>query len=270
VLLGSGGIIAAADVAKAVVCGLDAVALDTAALVAVAGPGWRASASDRSTARIALRDSGRPGRPAPVQPRRVWPGPAPRDPGGQWASAGAAPPRWSRARAMFQADLEREASPASAGFAEVTMEFPPKPSDSARHRRPHTGAIRRGLRRWSQAASPPPALRRPPLAGGADPLHLAAGRDRPSARRPRNGRLRRRLRPPGLPRAAASDWLPEVRPIELAIPLNRRPWDPRIRDPVPLYGAGMSFGSVSERVMLARAMAGPPLSDLHSATGEGG
>ncbi len=53
VLLGGGGIITAADVPKAIICGLDAVALDTAALVALQGR-FEGEVLERATARIRL------------------------------------------------------------------------------------------------------------------------------------------------------------------------------------------------------------------------
>jgi glutamate synthase domain-containing protein 2 len=65
---------------------------------------------------------------------------------------------------------------------------------------------------------------------------------------------------------------PPENPVDLSIPLNRRPAaDPghRISIPVPWYGAGMSFGSISEQVMLARAMAAAEW-DIFTCTGEGG
>jgi len=57
--------------------------------------------------------------------------------------------------------------------------------------------------------------------------------------------------------------------VDLGIPLNRRGEGPRIEVPVPWYGAGMSYGSVSEEVMLARAMAAREWGTFTS-TGEGG
>ena len=64
-------------------------------------------------------------------------------------------------------------------------------------------------------------------------------------------------------------WLSAELSIDTSIDLNRRPYDPNIRIPVPWYGAGMSFGSVSEQVMLARVMAAKEWSTF-SSTGEGG
>lgn len=57
--------------------------------------------------------------------------------------------------------------------------------------------------------------------------------------------------------------------IDLSLPLNRRPSGPRITIPIPWYGGGMSFGSVSLQTMLARAMAARELNTFTS-TGEGG
>jgi glutamate synthase domain-containing protein 2 len=57
--------------------------------------------------------------------------------------------------------------------------------------------------------------------------------------------------------------------IDLGLDLNRRHEGPRIRIPLPVYGAGMSFGSVGLPVMLARAMAAQLLGTFTS-TGEGG
>jgi len=57
--------------------------------------------------------------------------------------------------------------------------------------------------------------------------------------------------------------------ISTAIPLNRRNTGPRIDIPIPIYGGGMSFGSVSLQVMLARAKAAK-MWDTFTSTGEGG
>jgi glutamate synthase domain-containing protein 2 len=57
--------------------------------------------------------------------------------------------------------------------------------------------------------------------------------------------------------------------IDLSIPLNRRGEGREIEIPIPLYGAGMSYGSVSEQVMLSRAKAAQAWGTFTS-TGEGG
>lgn len=57
--------------------------------------------------------------------------------------------------------------------------------------------------------------------------------------------------------------------IDLSIELNRRAFGPKIRIPIPIYGAGMSFGSVSLNFMEARAIAARRLNTF-TCTGEGG
>ena len=70
-------------------------------------------------------------------------------------------------------------------------------------------------------------------------------------------------------------FLPEDRrlsndvPVDLSLPLNRRAYDRRLEIPIPFYGAGMSFGSISEQVMCARAKAARAWRTFTS-TGEGG
>jgi glutamate synthase domain-containing protein 2 len=54
-----------------------------------------------------------------------------------------------------------------------------------------------------------------------------------------------------------------------AIDLNRRGSGSKIRIPIPIYGGGMSFGSVSANTMLARAKAAKKWSTF-TCTGEGG
>jgi glutamate synthase domain-containing protein 2 len=65
-----------------------------------------------------------------------------------------------------------------------------------------------------------------------------------------------------------TSW-PEDAEYDLSIPLNRRTFGPRIDIPIPIYGAGMSFGSVSLNFMLARAIAAKRLNTF-TCTGEGG
>ena len=59
------------------------------------------------------------------------------------------------------------------------------------------------------------------------------------------------------------------RKIDLSIPLNRRPDGAKIEIPIPIYGGGMSFGSISLNFMIARAKAAKRLGTYMS-TGEGG
>ena len=62
---------------------------------------------------------------------------------------------------------------------------------------------------------------------------------------------------------------PEAADVDLSIELNRRPFGPHISIPIPVYGAGMSFGSISLNFMLARAIAAERLNTF-TCTGEGG
>jgi glutamate synthase domain-containing protein 2 len=64
-------------------------------------------------------------------------------------------------------------------------------------------------------------------------------------------------------------WLPHSTAIDLSLPLNRRGTGRQIEIPIPFYGAGMSYGSISERIMLARAKAAQTWKTFTS-TGEGG
>ncbi|MDR7554383.1 MAG: glutamate synthase-related protein [Armatimonadota bacterium] len=69
------------------------------------------------------------------------------------------------------------------------------------------------------------------------------------------------------------DWRPPaaVDPddVDLSLALNRRGDGPQIVLPLPVYGGGMSFGSVSLQTMLARAQAAAAIGTFTS-TGEGG
>lgn len=57
--------------------------------------------------------------------------------------------------------------------------------------------------------------------------------------------------------------------IDTSIPLNKRAEGERVKIPVPWYGGGMSFGSISLPSMLARAMAAKAWR-TYTSTGEGG
>jgi glutamate synthase domain-containing protein 2 len=57
--------------------------------------------------------------------------------------------------------------------------------------------------------------------------------------------------------------------VDLSIPLNRREEGAQLRIPLPVYGGGMSFGSISLNFMIARAKAAKRLGTYIS-TGEGG
>jgi glutamate synthase domain-containing protein 2 len=63
----------------------------------------------------------------------------------------------------------------------------------------------------------------------------------------------------------------EPKDVDLSVELNRRRDEdrPRVKIGFPVYGGGMSFGSVSEATMVARAMAYKTM-DSFTCTGEGG
>jgi len=69
-----------------------------------------------------------------------------------------------------------------------------------------------------------------------------------------------------LPKA---QWLSEDVAIDTSIALNRKPNDKQVKIPIPFYGAGMSYGSISELIMLARAKAAKEWKTF-TCTGEGG
>ncbi|UCE41347.1 MAG: alpha-hydroxy-acid oxidizing protein [Candidatus Aminicenantes bacterium] len=62
---------------------------------------------------------------------------------------------------------------------------------------------------------------------------------------------------------------PAKGPVDLSIPLNRRKNGPKVRISLPIYGGGMSYGSISLNVMLGRAMAAKKIGSF-TCTGEGG
>lgn len=57
--------------------------------------------------------------------------------------------------------------------------------------------------------------------------------------------------------------------VDLSISLNKRQEGRRIEIPIPIYGGGMSFGSISLNFMIARARAARKLG-TYTSTGEGG
>ncbi len=137
----------------------------------------------------------------------------------------------------------------------------------------HQEALHRGFRTW-----PGLPYNRPPAMGDARwtaDLILATWVQAEMGRPPDNG-LEYRVGGSGggfdvltfnfLPR---EQWVPEQETIDTSISLNRRPYDRKIEIPVPWYGAGMSFGSISEQIMQARAKAARQWGTF-TCTGEGG
>lgn len=135
----------------------------------------------------------------------------------------------------------------------------------------HVEALHRGFSRWPELPFHPPALGD---ARWSDELILSTWVQAHTGRPPegleyRVGRsgggfdaLEFRFLP-------EERWLPEETPIDTSIALNRRGEGREIGIPVPWYGAGMSFGSISEQVMLARAKAAQRWRTF-TCTGEGG
>ncbi|MGH9362776.1 MAG: glutamate synthase-related protein, partial [Thermoanaerobaculia bacterium] len=138
----------------------------------------------------------------------------------------------------------------------------------------HTAALHRGFHAWpSLAHGTPPALGD---ARWTDELILATWLQAETGRPPENGLEYRVGRSGGgfdrldFKRAPAAQRLPADAAVDLSLPLNRRSArDRQITIPVPWYGAGMSYGSISEQVMLGRAMAAKAWSTF-TCTGEGG
>ncbi len=77
----------------------------------------------------------------------------------------------------------------------------------------------------------------------------------------------------GFDRMLLSTSIPGVAPVkgpvDLSIPLNRRRTGPKLSISLPIYGGGMSYGSISLNVMLGRAMAAKKIGSF-TCTGEGG
>lgn len=65
------------------------------------------------------------------------------------------------------------------------------------------------------------------------------------------------------------EWLSPCLFPDLSISLNKREDGKRIEIPIPFYGAGMSYGSISEQVMVSRAKAAAEWGTF-TCTGEGG
>lgn len=136
----------------------------------------------------------------------------------------------------------------------------------------HIHALRQGFHYWPNSGEKPPALG--DFRWTSD-LILSTWLQAESAQPPSNGLEHRwgdsgggldRLRivaPDGTRALSGSTE------IDTSIELNRRDERPKISIPVPWYGAGMSFGSVSEQVMISRALAAKWW-DTFTSTGEGG
>ncbi len=137
----------------------------------------------------------------------------------------------------------------------------------------HTEALREGFRRW-----PTLELGKMPALGDARwtaDLIYSTWVQAETGRPPENG-LEFKTGDSGggfdlldFKFLAEQKWLPVQQQISTAIPLNRRAFDKKIEIPIPIYGGGMSYGSISEQIMLSRARAAKAWKTFTS-TGEGG
>jgi glutamate synthase domain-containing protein 2 len=136
----------------------------------------------------------------------------------------------------------------------------------------HRHALHEGFHAWPSLGFVPPAL------GDARwpaELVLATWVQAETGRPPRNGgeynvgRSHGGFDLLGFRVPDPSRRLPDTEPVDTSIALNRRPYDRKIEIPVPWYGAGMSYGSISEQIMLARAKAARNWRTF-TCTGEGG
>ena len=136
--------------------------------------------------------------------------------------------------------------------------------------RKHTEWLRSGFHYWSDASEPPPALgdRR-----WTSDLILATWKQsegaHPSGLEYRRGDSGGGFDVLEFKFPDREQWLAATARIDTSLQLNRRTSEPQIAIPIPWYGAGMSFGSVSEQIMLSRAMAAERWNTFTS-TGEGG
>jgi glutamate synthase domain-containing protein 2 len=136
----------------------------------------------------------------------------------------------------------------------------------------HRHALHSGFQRWPTLGYPPPALG--DLRWPAE-LILATWVQAETGRPPRDGAEYRVGKSGGgfdlleFRLADEGRRIPAGEPVDTSIPLNRRPYDRKIEIPVPWYGAGMSYGSISEQIMLARARAAREWRTF-TCTGEGG
>lgn len=121
----------------------------------------------------------------------------------------------------------------------------------------HTHAMREGFHVW-----PTLAFGKPPALGDArwtDDLIMSVWAQAETGRVPANGLEHRTGRSGGgfdrlgFKFKPAAEQLSAHAEVDISIPLNRREEGVRIEIPVPWYGGGMSFGSISENIMLARA-----------------
>jgi len=247
-LIASGGIATAEHVPKAIVCGADLVAIDLAALVAFGCALW----ADRTHCAAEQGEfTAEWGAQRLVNLMAAW-----RDQLleclGAMGMREVRRLRGEAGRAIFQPQEEdafralfprRIAVPAQTAPAEVAKE------GDFRWTEDLLAAT------WTQAATG-----RPPVRGEYRVGHSGGGFDVLRFAFEVDGNRETESNPVGRMDPQA---------IDLSLQLNRRADGPQISIPVPFYGGGMSFGSVSLQTMLARAMAAKAIGTFTS-TGEGG
>lgn len=137
----------------------------------------------------------------------------------------------------------------------------------------HTDALRKGFHQW-----PTLAFGKMPALGDARwsaDLILATWAQAETGRPPENSLEFRLGNSAGgfdlldFKYQPEENWIPNSYEPDLSIALNRRDEREKIEIPIPIYGGGMSYGSVSEHIMLARAKAAQKWHTF-SSTGEGG
>lgn len=134
----------------------------------------------------------------------------------------------------------------------------------------HTDWLRTGFGRWARSESPPPALGDHRWTSDLILSNwLQSEGLGPGTLEYRTGESGGGFDALSFEFLPSEAWVSEDLAIETSLNLNRRTAEPAIKIPIPWYGAGMSFGSVSEEVMLARAMAAERWNTF-SSTGEGG
>ena len=136
----------------------------------------------------------------------------------------------------------------------------------------HVANLHNGFAHWPRAEEGPPALGD---SRWTQELILATWMMAETGRPPENG-LEYRIGASGggfdlldfkfLPE---DKWTSGSVEIDLSIPLNKRGEGVKIEIPIPMYGGGMSYGSVSEQVMQSRARAAQEWGTF-TCTGEGG
>src|SRR3972149_2862158 len=136
----------------------------------------------------------------------------------------------------------------------------------------HVANLHNGFAHWPRAEEGPPALGD---SRWTQELILATWMMAETGRPPENG-LEYRIGASGggfdvldFKFLSQDKWLPQNSEIDLSIELNKRSERAPIRIPIPIYGGGMSYGSVSEQVMQSRARAAQEWGTF-TCTGEAG